>query len=230
MEPAQQHAVLDAGLAAVLLVFHVVDFTCGGGLVASSGPLAVLVAQGDGVADPGRDRLGEPDVQRQARPAQPGAELPAPQERRQPARAGQQVHGLADDRALEGLPCQGGVRGRRGRRRRRRRVVPLAAGAVRAGVAAGVVAEPVQLDAQPDQILQRAGVDLAGDERDHRRITGDGLGGVAVQPGAAAPAAGGGAGAVPGPLRPDPAGPLLQQRRAARRASSGRPGRCAPRP
>ena len=79
-----------------------------------------------------------------------------------------------------------------------------------------VVAEPVELDAQPDQVLQRAGVDVAGDERDHRRVTRDGLGGVAVQPGPAAPAAArGGAGAVPGPLRPDPRRPLLQQRRAA---------------
>ncbi len=89
--------------------------------------------------------------------------------------------------------------------------------AVRAGVAAaGVVAEPVELDAQPDQILQGAGVHVAGHERDHRGVARDGLGGVAVQPGpAATPAAGGGAGAVPGPLRPDPGRPLLQQRRAA---------------
>ena len=80
MKPAQQHAVLDAGGAAVFLVPDVVDFAGAGGLVAFSGPLAVLVSEGDGVADPGRDGLGKPDVQRQARPAQPGAELPAPQE------------------------------------------------------------------------------------------------------------------------------------------------------
>jgi hypothetical protein len=36
------------------------------GLVAPAGPLAVLVAQGDGVADRGRDGLAVPDIQRQA--------------------------------------------------------------------------------------------------------------------------------------------------------------------
>ena len=50
------------------------------------------------------------DVQRQARAAEAGAELPAAQERRQPARTRQQVHSLADDRALEGLPRPRGVR------------------------------------------------------------------------------------------------------------------------
>src|SRR5271166_2457527 len=131
------------------------------GLAAAAGPPAVLVAQGDGVADPGGDGLGVADVQRQARPGQAGAELPAPQERRQPARTRQQVHRLADDGALQGLPRPRGVPVR----------CPLAAtlvaaGAVRAGAlpraagtvlagtvaaagagagaGAGVVAEPVQ--------------------------------------------------------------------------------------
>ena len=75
-----------------------------GGLVALAGPLAVLVPQDDRVADRGRDGLAEADVQRQARPAQPGAELPAPQEGRQAARTGEQVDGFADDGLLQGLP------------------------------------------------------------------------------------------------------------------------------
>ena len=54
------------------------------------------------------------------------------------------------------------------------------AGAVGAG--AGVVTEPVQFHAQPDQVLQGSRVDLAGDERGHRRIARHRGGGVAVQP------------------------------------------------
>ena len=73
--------------------------------------------------------------------AQPGTELPAPQERRQPARTRQQVHGLADDGLLEGLPRLCGV--------------PVGRGLRLATVPAhAVVAEPVQLDAQPDQVIQ----------------------------------------------------------------------------
>ena len=128
-------------------------------------PTGSACPEGDGVADPGRDGLGEPDVQRQARPAQPRAELPPPQERRQPARPREQVHGLADDRALQGLPRQGGIRGAAGtagaagRRRRCRRAVAAGARAAAAVVAAaGVVAEPVQLDAQPDQSSSAPGL------------------------------------------------------------------------
>jgi hypothetical protein len=97
VEAAQQHAVFEAGGAAVGLVLDVVDLAGGGGLVAAAGPAAVPVAQDDGVPDPGRDRGAVPDVQRQARPAQPRPELPPPQERGQPARPRQQVHGLAQN-------------------------------------------------------------------------------------------------------------------------------------
>jgi hypothetical protein len=75
VEKTEQQAVFGAGLAAVLLVPDVVNFTGGGGLVAAAGPPAALVPQRDRVADPGRDRLAVADVRRQARPAQPGAEL-----------------------------------------------------------------------------------------------------------------------------------------------------------
>jgi len=90
-----------AGLAAVGLVGEMVHLAGGGGLVAAAGPAAVLVAQDDGVPDRGRDVPGDPDVQRQARPGQPGAELPAAQERGQPARTRDQIHRLTSDHLLE---------------------------------------------------------------------------------------------------------------------------------
>src|ERR1700759_2081990 len=46
------------------------------------------------VPAPAGARLGVPDNQRRARPAQPPPQLPPPQERRQPARTRDQVHGL----------------------------------------------------------------------------------------------------------------------------------------
>ena len=89
VEPAKKHAVFDASRAAVGLVLGVVDLARLGGLVAPPGPLAVPVAQGDRVADPGRNRLGVPDVQGQAGAVEAGAELAAAQEARQAIRAGQ---------------------------------------------------------------------------------------------------------------------------------------------
>jgi hypothetical protein len=94
MEPAQQDTALGAGLAAILLVLDVVDFTGGGGLIAAPGPPAVPVPEDDRVADARRDGGAVPDVQRQARPAQPDPELAAAQEAGQPAWAGEQVDGL----------------------------------------------------------------------------------------------------------------------------------------
>jgi len=84
--------------------------TGGGGLVAAAGEPAVLVPQDDGAADRGRDVAADADVQRQARPAQPGAELPAAQERRQPARTRYEGDGLADDGLLESVPRPGSAR------------------------------------------------------------------------------------------------------------------------
>ena len=57
----------------------------------------------DRVADPGRDIVALPDVQGLARAAEPDTELPAAQERREPAGARQQLHRLADDALLERL-------------------------------------------------------------------------------------------------------------------------------
>ena len=116
--------------------------------------------------------------------------------RRQPARPGQQVHGLADDRLLERRPGRGGVRRRR-------------AGAVAAA------AEPVQFHAQPDQVFQRVDVDIPGHDRGHRRVARDALGGVPVQPDAAVAAGLGRGRAVRGPPCPDLRGPLLLQCRIA---------------
>src|SRR5579859_7420927 len=117
MVETEQDAVFDAGGAAVGLVPDVVDLAAGGGLGAPAGPPAVLVPQGDGVPDGGRDGVGVADVQRQAGPVQPaGAELLAAQEGRQAARAGQQVHGLADDGPFERLAGDGPRRGGRGGR------------------------------------------------------------------------------------------------------------------
>ncbi len=65
--------------AAVDLVRGVVYLAGAGGLGAAAGPLAVPVPQ-----QHRRDRLGVPDIQRQARPAQPHPQLPPPQEAGQP--------------------------------------------------------------------------------------------------------------------------------------------------
>jgi hypothetical protein len=188
VEPAQKHAVLDRCRAAVGLVLGVVHLAGFGRLVAPSGPLAVLVPQGDRVADPGRDVLAVPDVQRQARPGQPGAELPAAQERGQAAGTGQKVHGLADHGLLDRRP----------------------------GRVPGTVTPPrIQFHAQPDQVFQRVHVDVAGHDGSHGRVAGDRLGGVAIQPGTAVPTAFGRGGAVPGPPGTHMRRPLLLQRRAA---------------
>ena len=58
VEPAKLNTISSAGLAAVGLVLDVVDLACRAGLDAAASPPTVAVAQGDGVADPGRDGLG----------------------------------------------------------------------------------------------------------------------------------------------------------------------------
>ena len=219
-----EHAVFGAGLAAVGLVLDVVDLAGRGGLAAPPGPLAVLVAQDDRVADRGRDRLGEADVQRQARPAQPGAELPAPQERREPARAGQQVDGLADDRLLDGFPGPGAVRGGRAlaavavrrRCRRRGRSLPWwrsrsssTHSRTRSSRAAGFTSPVTNGAIAASQAMR--------------------LGGVAVQPRAAVTAAGRGLRPGARPTAPGPGGSTPPAAPSCRPAPSGPPARCAPR-
>jgi hypothetical protein len=101
MEPAEQPAISDTGFAAVGLRGRVVDLAGRGGLVAPVGEPAVLVPGDHRIADRGRDVPADPDIQRQARPAQPPAELLAPQERGQPAGAGQQSDSFPGDGLLK---------------------------------------------------------------------------------------------------------------------------------
>ena len=74
-------------------------------------------------------------------------------------------------------------------------------------------ADVVVADAEVDQVLDRAGVQVAGDHRDDHRVAGDPAGRVPVQPGAAVPGGhrrGGPLRGPPGPVLDDP--PLLQDR------------------
>ena len=116
MEGAQQHAVCGAGHVAVGLVLGVVHLARRGAGWSQPQPTGSAYRADHRIADPGRDRLGVPDIQRQARPAQPGAGLQAAQERREPAGAGEQVHRRADDRPLTGLPGRARRPGRAPRR------------------------------------------------------------------------------------------------------------------
>ena len=86
VKPAKQNTISNAGMTAVSLVPDVVDLARRRGLMTALGPPAPLIPQDHRVADPGRDRAGVPDVERQARPGQQGAQLPGPQERREAAR------------------------------------------------------------------------------------------------------------------------------------------------
>ena len=76
-------------------------------------------------------------------------------------------------------------------------------------------AELVQLHAEPNQVLQRVDVDVAGHDRRHRRVARDRRGGVPVQPRPVGRAGLGGVRAAGGPPRPDPLRPFLLQRGVA---------------
>ena len=86
-----EHAVVDAGGAAVFFVFDVVDVGDGGGAVAAGGPGAVLVAGDDGVADGGGDVVGVADVEGDALAVELGAEQGAAQGGGDAAGAGDEV-------------------------------------------------------------------------------------------------------------------------------------------
>ena len=79
------------------------------------------------------------------------------------------------------------------------------------GRAVAVAAELVQFHAEPDQVVQRVHVDVAGHDRGHRGVARDRRGGVAVQPRAVVRAGLGGVRAAGGPPRPHPPGPFLLQ-------------------
>jgi hypothetical protein len=81
------------------------------------------------------------------------------------------------------------------------------------------VVEADELDAEPDQVVEGGGVDVAGDDRDEDGVAADRLGGAALQPGAAVAAGHRRRGAVrrpPGGRRGDPL--ALQRRPAVQRA------------
>ena len=82
-------------------------------------------------------------------------------------------------------------------------------------VPAASAVELAEFGAQPDQVLQRAQVDIPGDHRGGRGVAGERRRGLAVEPGGPVAAGDRGGGAGRGPLRADPGRPLLQQRRAA---------------
>jgi len=111
---------------------------------------------------------------------------------------------------LERLPRQAGIRaGGSVRTGHIRAAVAVAA------VDGAAVAVAVQFHAQPDQVIQDARVQVAGHDRGDRRVAGDPLGGLPVQPRALQPGPLAGGGAVRGPPGPQFGGPLLLQGRAA---------------
>src|ERR1019366_3626676 len=75
--------------------------------------------------------------------------------------------------------------------------------------AGGAVAVAGELDAEPDEVVQDGGVDLAGDDRGPGRIAGERVRVLAVQPRGAVAAGHRGGGAVRGPPGPGPLGPPL---------------------
>src|SRR5580693_324150 len=120
---------------------EVVHFTGRRGLITPAGPLTVEIAGFDRVADPGRHIVGVADVQGLARAAEPGTELAAAQETRQPVRTRKQLDSLPDDVLLERLAAQPG----RQRLRTRHRLTragrdrgTVARGAVVRGAVAGI--------------------------------------------------------------------------------------------
>ena len=192
----------------------VVDLAGAGGLGAAAGPLAVPVPQQHRVADPGRDRLGVADVQRQARPGQAHAELAPPQKLASPP---------GPDSRSTALPITACSRAAQAA------VVSVPGVSVPGCPAAGRVPCPVpplrvQFHAQPDEILQGVDVDVAGHDGRHRRVARDGRGGVAVEPGPVARAGLGRLRAVRGPAGPAPARSIPPAGRSRRRAGAGRPG------
>ena len=103
---------------------------------------------------------------------------------------------------------------------RRSTALPMTACSSAAQAASRRASPPrVQLDAQPDQVLQRVHVDVPGDDRGHRRVARDALRGVPVQPGPAVTAGLGRGGAVRGPR---PRGPARSTAPAARSSPSSR--------
>ena len=140
----------------------------------------------------------DPDVQRQARAAQPGAELPAAQEAGQPARTR-----TTGPTALPMMACSRASRARAASGVGRSRAGAAVAGPSPPGRHRGLPPwrwrSLSELGAQPDQVIQGGGVDVAGDDGGEGRVAGERAGGVAVQPRPAVAAAHRGGGPARGP-------------------------------
>src|SRR5580700_453453 len=206
--PAVILEVGEAGAAAVGAVGDVVGFAGRGGLVAAAGVLACLIPEGDQAAQMEGDVVGLADIQRQGGPGEGLAEQVAAQERRGAAGAGDDLQDLAQDLLLHLRQRGGDLGGDLG-------VAGCGAGQPGGnggggggdGFGCGLGAELVVFDAEGDQVLDRAGVDVAGDHGDDHRVDCDLPGGVAFQPGAAIPGGdrvGGAVGGPPGPVFRDP--------------------------
>src|ERR1039458_527016 len=148
--------------------------------------------------------LPPPDVRRRARPGRRATELLAAQEAGQPARTRYQGYGLANDLPFQGItaarrrrhrtgqrdligpggPGRRGGRGGRGRRGGVRGWVAAGAGVVAAG-SVRAVAVAGEFYAEPDEVVQDGGVNLAHHDRGDGRVAGEGLGGASFQPGTA---------------------------------------------
>src|SRR5580698_6567369 len=116
--PAVAFEVVQAGVAAVCAVDHVVGFAAGGGLVAAAGVLAVLVPQGDQAAQVGRDLVGLADIEGEGGPGEGLAEQVAAQHRRGAAGPGDDLQDLGQDLVLQlgqGVRGRGGLLGMAGR-------------------------------------------------------------------------------------------------------------------
>src|SRR5581483_407739 len=164
-------AVFGAGGAAVGFVAQVVDLAGVRGLAAAASPFAVaLGAEQDGLADAGRDVLGDPDVQGEAGAGQPRAELVSPQVGGEAAGAGQEFYCLADDGLDQGVAGAGGAaRGLGGAGQQGQCLAASGQGVLRAGLgvilavgqaAGGTVVEASEFDAQADEVVQGVVVHL----------------------------------------------------------------------
>jgi hypothetical protein len=173
----------------------------------------VLVPQGDQAAQVDRDVVGLADVQRQGGAVQALAQEVAAQERGGPAGARDDLEDPVQDLVLELGQRLGDRRGVLGLTRSAADQavwddrVAAAVRAVLGGEAGDVCgvedagADAVVADAQRDQLLHRAGINIAGHDRDDHRVAGDGPGRLALQPGAAVAGGHRGGGAVGGPPR-----------------------------
>ena len=147
MERTQQDAVLGAGLAAVGLVLGVVHLAGRGGLVAAARPT--------GSAGPAASpRCGSrPGSSRRTRCPAAGSARPAG--RRAAGGAGSCASPPGPDSRSTALP------------------MTACSSAAQAASRAPSRRRAVQFHAQPDQVLERVDVDVAGHDGGHRRVAGD---------------------------------------------------------